>query len=118
MMRVCSVTGCPNIYPASEGSQCKTHRRAADRARGTAAQRGYRGKGHQGFRNQVLERDTVCVICETRQATEADHYPYSRKELVDYGLNPNDPSFGRGLCATCHKKETAKAQPGGWQLTK
>lgn len=116
-MRVCSVAGCPEIYPVAEGSKCHSHRRQADRARGTAAERGYGGRGHRSFRTSVLERDPICVLCEIEQSTEADHHPYSRKELEDLGLNPNDPRFGRGLCSSCHKIETAKAQPGGWNAS-
>jgi 5-methylcytosine-specific restriction protein A len=47
-------------------------------------------------------------------ATVADHWPKSRKQLEAEGLDPNEPSYGRGLCASCHGKETAKHQPGGW----
>jgi 5-methylcytosine-specific restriction protein A len=47
-------------------------------------------------------------------ATVADHYPLSRKELIDAGLDPNDPQHGRGLCKPCHDRETAQNQPGGW----
>ena len=47
-------------------------------------------------------------------ATVADHYPDDRRALVAKGLDPNDPDHGRGLCASCHSKETAKFQPGGW----
>lgn len=113
-MRVCSVAGCPTIYPASEGSRCQAHRREADRARGTAQERGYTGRGHQAFRNAVLTRDPICVICKVAFSTVADHYPRSRKELVDAGLDPNDPQYGRGLDKQCHDRETAQNQPGGW----
>jgi len=116
-MRVCSVTGCPAIYPAAEGSRCATHRKQADRDRGTATQRGYTSRAHQRFRNAVLAKDPICVLCELREATVADHYPHSRKDLIDLHLNPNDPRYGRGLCAGCHNKETAVNQPGGWNVT-
>jgi len=113
-MRVCSVAGCPAIYEASEGSRCLAHRRAADRARGTATQRGYASKGHRRFRDAVLARDPICVLCGNKEATVADHHPHSRKELIELGLNPNDPQYGRGLDKRCHDQETAKHQPGGW----
>lgn len=113
-MRVCSVPGCPELYPSSEGSRCIEHRRAADRRRGSATQRGYNSSGHQAFRNEVLERDPICVQCELRQSTVADHYPHSRKELINLGLDPNNPTRGRGLCAPCHSLETAAHQPGGF----
>ena len=113
-MRVCSVSGCPTLYPSTEGSRCQAHRRQADKARGTATERGYTSRGHRYFRNAVLTRDPICVTCDLSESTVADHYPRSRKELLELGLNPNDPAYGRGLCANCHNAETAQHQPGGW----
>lgn len=113
-MRVCSVSGCPTIYPRTEGSKCAHHRREADKARGTATERGYNTRGHQEFRRQVLHRDPVCVACNVAPSTDADHYPHDRRELIRLGLNPNDPNNGRGLCHSCHSKATAANQPGGW----
>lgn len=110
-MRVCSVPGCPTIYPRAEGTRCATHRRKADRARGD---RGYSTKGHRTFRTHVIQRDPICVLCNLAPSTIADHHPHSRKELIELRLNPNDPRYGRGLCKTCHDRETARNQPGGW----
>jgi 5-methylcytosine-specific restriction protein A len=114
-MRVCSQPGCPTIYPPTEGSRCAQHRRAADRARGTARDRGYNTRGHQAFRAAVLTRDPICVIpgC-INFSSVADHYPLSRKELLERDMNPNDPARGRGLCKPHHDSETAQHQPGGW----
>jgi 5-methylcytosine-specific restriction protein A len=112
-MRVCSVSGCPTIYDGTT-SRCPTHTAQADKARGTATQRGYTGRGHQAFRRAVLQRDPICVLCHQRQSTVADHHPTSRRDLLEQGLNPNDPQYGRALCATCHNKATATHQPGGW----
>jgi 5-methylcytosine-specific restriction protein A len=48
-------------------------------------------------------------------ATEAHHYPESRKELLTRGvLDPDDPRFMKGLCHRCHSRETARHQPGGF----
>ena len=102
------------LYPSAEGSKCRAHRRAADKARGTATERGYTSRGHRYFRNAVLQRDPICVTCGLRESTVADHYPRSRKELLEQGDNPNEPTFGRGLCKPCHDVETAQHQPGGW----
>lgn len=87
---------------------CATHYRQADRRRGTSTQRGY-GKAHRTlFRPAVLERDPICVMpdCDA-PATEADHYPLTRRELVAKGLDPDDPKHGRGLCKRCHSRHTA-----------
>lgn len=112
-MRVCVVAGCPEIFEGAS-SRCPEHARRADRQRGTASERGYTGAGHRGFRRAVLTRDPVCVLCEIRQSTIADHFPRSRRELIDLGMDPNDPDAGRGLCKPCHDGETARHQPGGW----
>jgi 5-methylcytosine-specific restriction protein A len=112
-MRVCSVAGCPTIYEDTN-SRCITHRREADKARGTKHERGYDSRGHKSFRNQTLMRDPICVLCHARESTVADHYPLSRRDLIEGGMDPNDPNHGRGLCVSCHNKETAQHQPGGF----
>ncbi|MGZ4610026.1 MAG: holin, partial [Actinomycetes bacterium] len=74
--RVCSTSGCPKITSASRCEDCT---RTAEQTRGTAAERGYTGRGHRGFRLNVLARDPICVLCMLRIATVADHYPLSRR---------------------------------------
>lgn len=112
-MRVCSVHGCPTVYDG-KASRCPEHERKADRARGTSRDRGYNTPGHRAFRTAVLTRDPICVLCQVAVSTVADHYPRSRKELIELGLDPNDPQYGRGLCKQDHDRETAQHQPGGW----
>jgi 5-methylcytosine-specific restriction protein A len=107
----CTQPGCPAL---TTGGRCQTHQRAADQARGTAADRGYDTTHRRRFRRAVLRRDPICVRCHARPATVADHHPTSRRDLVAAGLDPNDPAHGRGLCAPCHSAETAQHQPGGW----
>ena len=109
--RVCSSPGCPTL---TNGGRCDPCRRKADTERGTAAQRGYRSAGHQQFREAVLARDPYCKLCRRSRSTIADHYPDSRKDLEAQGLDPNDPTRGRGLCKPCHDSETARLQPGGF----
>jgi 5-methylcytosine-specific restriction protein A len=112
-MRVCNVHGCPNLFDGKQG-RCPGHRKQADKARGTSRDRGYNTPGHRTFRTAVLARDPICVLCGLALSTVADHYPRSRRELIDLGLDPNSPDAGRGLCKPCHDKETAQHQPGGW----
>jgi 5-methylcytosine-specific restriction enzyme A len=112
-MRVCSRPGCPNIYDGT-ASRCAECSAEADKARGTATQRGYSSRGHRAFRAAVLTRDPACVLCDVEFSTVADHYPLSRRDLIAQGLNPNDPDAGRGLCTSCHNSETAAHQPGGF----
>lgn len=109
----CSTPTCPALVPPGT-ARCPDCRRAADKARGTATERGYTTAGHRLFREQVLARNPVCVLCLAAPATVADHWPLSRRDLQDQGLNPNDPTRGRGLCKRCHDRETARHQPGGW----
>jgi 5-methylcytosine-specific restriction protein A len=94
---------------------CATRaQQASDQARGSYRQRGYGRLHRTRFRPAVLERDPVCVLCELRLATVADHYPLSRRQLVEAGKDPDDPAHGRGLCTQCDRKQTAQRQPGGW----
>lgn len=108
---VCNVPGCPEL---TQGNQCEAHTTNRERARYERRDKAYNTAGHQRFRTLVLHRDPICVLCHIAIATDADHYPKDRKQLVLEGLDPNDPKHGRGLCASCHSKETARHQPGGF----
>ena len=112
-LKPCSRPGCPELVPKGQ-SRCDACTKAADRARGTASNRGYTTPGHRRFREEVLARDPICVLCLAAHSTVADHYPQSRRERLDLGLDPDDPDNGRGLCKPCHDRETAANQPGGW----
>lgn len=114
-LTTCSTAGCPELVTSGRCDGCS---RTAERERGTAASRGY-GKRHRTrFRPGVLERDICCVLCRENGlwvlATVADHWPLSRRELLERGHDPDDPQHGRGLCEPCHARETAVNQPGGW----
>jgi len=76
--------------------------------------KGYKSIGHARFRRTVLARDPICVLCEQVLATVADHYPLTRRQLVEAGMDPNDATHGRGVCAKCHNSHTARTSPGGW----
>ena len=77
--------------------------------RGSARQRGYDEQHATTFRQAVLDRDGwTCVLCGS-DATDADHHPQTRRQLVDAGLNPNDPRYGRALCHSCHSAHTARS---------
>lgn len=111
-MKVCNIPGCPELFDGP-GGRCPTHTREA-RARRQHNQV-YSSRGHRTFRDQVLTRDPICTHpgCHS-WSTVADHYPRTRRELVDAGHDPNDPQRGRGLCATHHNQWTAQTSPGGW----
>lgn len=110
-LRVCSTPGCPTLVTRG---RCAHHERQADRARGTATERGYSHQHRAVFRAAVLKKNPTCVLCNSAPATVADHYPLSRRELEALGLDPNDPCHGRGLCSHCDGPQTAGRQPGGW----
>lgn len=111
LKRPCPVPGCPVLVSSG---RCADHERDAEERRGSSAERGYNSPGHMIFREEVLARDPICVLCMRRPSQEADHFPVSRKGLITLGLNPDHPKRGRGLCKPCHSSETAKHQPGGW----
>ena len=112
----CATPGCPELIPPAT-TRCPTCSQAKakhyDSRRESQTVRGYSSTGHRRFRRRVLDSDPLCVICGD-VATVADHWPIDRRELIDQGLDPNDPKRGRGLCASCHGRETAVHQPGGW----
>lgn len=111
--RICSLPGCPVIHDGTGGSRCPEHTRQAKQDH-WARTRAYSSREHRAFREQVLTKDPVCVLCSMAVSTVADHYPHSREDLITLGMNPNDPRHGRGLCKPCHDTETARNQPGGW----
>lgn len=110
-LTVCTTTGCPEL---TSGGRCATCRRNAEQERGTAAQRGYGHEHRERFRPAVLAKHPVCVVCQARPSTVADHWPIDRRTLELRGADPDDPIHGRGLCHPCHSRETAQHQPGGW----
>lgn len=122
--RVCPVPGCPQL---TQGGRCTEHTREADQARGSRQQRGY-GTAHQHrFRPGVLRRDPLCVCTDQSHghgprcltpSTVADHWPLDKRELIARGMDDNDPTNGRGLCASCHNRWTSQAQPGGWNAAR
>jgi 5-methylcytosine-specific restriction protein A len=95
--------------------KCKRHYLQADKARGTAAQRGYDRDHRELFRDPVLKRAAfVCAIdgCPM-PATVADHHPRTRKQIVAEGDDPNNPDYGRALCQRHHDQHTAAASKLG-----
>lgn len=111
---------CPELVASGRCPECTAE---AGARRGTAAQRGYTSPGHKRFRETVLRRDPFCVCPDQHHghghpcgaiSTVADHYPFSRRDLILQHHNPDDPAAGRALCKGCHDKATSQHQPGGW----
>lgn len=107
--RPCSRCGAPAVA----GGKCAKHRaqqhQRTDQQRGSARQRGYDETHARTFRQAVLDRaGWQCQECGD-DATDADHYPLTRRELVDRGMDPNNPDHGRALCHPCHSAHTANS---------
>lgn len=112
--KACSQPGCPELVSSGNG-RCPQHISAAEKKRRGGKARDYQSRGHRiTFREAVLARDPFCTLCHRRHSEHADHHPRSKRELIELGLNPDDPSYGRGLCQRCHSSATAQQQPGGW----
>lgn len=104
--RVCSRSGCGTIVDRS--GRCSACATAADRQRGTAADRGY-GRQWLPVRRRVLALMPYCVECG-KIATVVDHID----GLGPLGPRGYDLANLRAMCATCHGRRTAQDQPGGW----
>jgi 5-methylcytosine-specific restriction protein A len=76
---------------------CLEHRRSYERARGSAAARGY-GRRWGKLRLRVLAEEPLCRICEAAESTEVDHI--QRKQDGGTDLRSNL----RGLCKACHSR--------------
>lgn len=109
-LKVCSTPNCPELVASG---RCPTCVRNAEQHRGSAAARGYDPRWARR-RAAYLIRNPFCVLCSAL-ATVADHYPASRRDLLAQGMRDPDADHRlRALCGTCHGKETAIHQPGGW----
>lgn len=112
--RVCSKPGCPNLHDGV--GACPTCRAQGDRARRPNGNP-YASTGHRSFRRAVLQRDPLCVCtgeCGHHDtpclapSVVADHWPIERRDLIELGLDPDDPKRGRGFCVRCHNAKTAR----------
>lgn len=114
--RVCSTPGCPTLC---DGGKCDEHRslarRESDARRPNSAQRGYSGRWKR-TRAAKLRLNATCELglagC-TIEATEVHHLDGDGPR----GIHGHSLGNLQSLCATCHAKTTAKAQPGGWNVT-
>ena len=83
--------------------------------RATPHARGYGAKWRKRRAAYLAEHPT-CSLCPGPSQVP-DHFPRSRKELLDQGVDdPDLPCFLRPLCERCHNRETATRQPGGWNV--
>jgi 5-methylcytosine-specific restriction protein A len=102
-MAICSHPGCPTIVP--HRGTCLAHR-TPDR-RPTASARGYGAKWRRN-RARYLRAHPDCTLCP-QPATVADHWPLTRRQLLDLGeQHPDGWHHLRPLCQRCHAIQTAK----------
>lgn len=101
---------------------CPVHPRTRppDVKRENSYRRGYGGKAWHRARAIVLRRDPLCTWpvddplepggCYAA-STRADHYPRSRRELLQAGVpDPDNPDLMRGLCERHHNKHTGRSR--------
>jgi len=110
--KVCSTSGCPNLTDRGKG-RCPTCDRTADRARGTAAERGYDRAWNQLSRDVRYEEP----FCQYRFDGCT-----GLSEVVDHadGLGPTGPrGYDRSnlvaCCWHCHRRKSARDDGAGWQ---
>lgn len=108
-MKVCSRPGCPNLVEAGVG-RCDACRGDAERARGTAAERGYDTRWRR-TRADFLQEFPLCSAhgC-IHLAEDVDHIDGEGP----LGPRGHDWSNLRALCKSHHAERTARDQPGGW----
>lgn len=107
----CSIPGCPELTRA--GDRCPKHSREANADRTSRGGAVYTTRW-QRIRRTYLYSNPWCVLCG-QPANVADPFPLSRRELIARGEpNPDAAKHLRRLCSTCHNRETARHQPGGF----
>lgn len=106
-LSVCPVPGCPELSPSGK---CDEHRRAADRARGSGAARGW-SKRWAAFRLRYLRDHPMCECgpdccpegCD-QPATDVDHIDGTGRN----GPRAYDPTNLQALSHACHSRKTAR----------
>lgn len=106
-LRVCPTSGCPELL--QPGQRCPRCAPTAERARGTATQRGYDARWRR-VRAAYLRAHPICECGCGGIATDVDHID----GLGPHGPRGYDPANLRSLTHACHSRRTAADQPGGW----
>lgn len=112
---VCSAPGCPTLV--AQAGRCEACKARARAARPKTARKGY-GASWQRTRARYLREHPLCECADCEAvpaplrpaATEVDHID----GLGPLGPRGHDPSNLRAMTKACHSRETARAQPGGW----
>ena len=100
------------VHGGKQGAMPVAAKRQHDRARGTAAQRGYDHRW-QKARNQYLSEHPLCVECvkldKVVPATVVDHIVPHRGDMGLFWQQDN----WQPLCATCHSAHKQRQEKGG-----
>jgi 5-methylcytosine-specific restriction protein A len=105
----CTTPACPEVVDG--GGPCPEHRRQREKARGNFRQRGYTSSWDKR-RARFLRRNPTCVLCG-QPATDADHYPVSRRQLLAQGVaDPDADQHLRACCRSCHSRSTVRHDGG------
>jgi 5-methylcytosine-specific restriction protein A len=99
--------------PTHAQTQRAKRRRATDRHRGSASERGYDARW-QAARRWYLNQNPLCRACESqgyyRMANEVDHIvPFKGDDRLKWDQDNWQP-----LCKSCHSRKSAK-ESGGWK---
>ncbi|TVS19297.1 MAG: HNH endonuclease [Gammaproteobacteria bacterium] len=103
----CAHPGCRALVTSG---RCEKHRRKADRARGSAAERGYDSRWTR-LRNWFIRAHPLCAWCAESGRTSA-------AQIVDHivpiraGGARLEESNLQSLCRSCHAKKTAQDLAG------
>lgn len=104
--RPCGEPGCPTLGTTP---RCPVHRRRDPRP--SSRQRGYTAAWSARSR-AFLAAHPHCLDCG-RRATQADHAPRSRAELVASGIvDPDADEHLQPRCASCHSRRTVAVDGG------
>ena len=105
----CTFPHCPALVAGF--SRCATHRRQAERARGTAQERLY-GHRWDNARRAFRRRHPLCAPCEaTGRVTAADtvdHIIPHRGDQARFW----DRTNCRACCRSCHSRKTVRYDGG------
>lgn len=108
--RPCSVPYCPNL---TDHGRCSDHRRDAERARGSAAARGYDGQWQTtrarylaDLRRHDPDRTARCENCGRPETDDDPLHVDHIDGLGPHGPRGHDPANLQALCHPCHSAKT------------
>lgn len=113
-LQVCPTPGCPTLTPQGRCTACQAK---AQRARPTAASRGYDARWGR-TRSEYLRAHPYCECEECEElpellrprAVEVNHLD----GLGPFGPRGHDWANLQAMTKAHHSKHTAREQPGGW----